>query len=157
MKHEGGLTAKPSRGTQRRKINLLWTCPKCHLSGLIEGAPWGETMVFLFKILSLRDPEPVNTRHAFWGRDEWRNTLSRTNMASPRAPWTKNPPAMQETQGPWVQSLGLRKSPGGRRGNPLQYCLENPMDRGAWWAPVHGVTKSRTRLSNQATTTLTWV
>ena len=34
-------------------------------------------------------------------------------------------------------------------GNPLQYsCLENPMDRGDWWAPVHGVAKSRTRLSN---------
>ena len=38
-----------------------------------------------------------------------------------------------------------------REGNvtPLQYfCLENPMDRGAWWAAVHGVTKSRTRLSD---------
>ena len=34
-------------------------------------------------------------------------------------------------------------------GNPLQYCcLENPMDRGAWWAAVHGVVKSRTRLSD---------
>ena len=34
-------------------------------------------------------------------------------------------------------------------GNPLQYsCLENPMDRGAWWAAAHGVTKSRTRLSD---------
>ena len=34
-------------------------------------------------------------------------------------------------------------------GTPLQYsCLENPMDRGAWWAAVHGVTMSRTRLSN---------
>ena len=33
--------------------------------------------------------------------------------------------------------------------NPLQYsCLENPMDGGAWWAAVHGVTKSRTRLSD---------
>ena len=32
-------------------------------------------------------------------------------------------------------------------GTPLQYsCLENPMDGGAWWAAVHGVTKSRTRL-----------
>ena len=32
-------------------------------------------------------------------------------------------------------------------GNPLQYsCLENPMDRGAWWTSVHGVTQSRTRL-----------
>ena len=37
----------------------------------------------------------------------------------------------------------------GSNGNPLQYsCLENPMDRGAWWAAVHGVTKSRTRLSD---------
>ena len=34
-------------------------------------------------------------------------------------------------------------------GNPLQYsCLENPRDRGAWWAAVHGVAKSRTRLSD---------
>ena len=33
-------------------------------------------------------------------------------------------------------------------GNPLQYCcLKNPMDGGAWWAAVHGVTRSRTRLS----------
>jgi len=33
--------------------------------------------------------------------------------------------------------------------NPLQYsCLENPMDQGAWWATVHGVAKSRTRLSD---------
>ena len=33
--------------------------------------------------------------------------------------------------------------------NPLQYsCLENPMDQGAWWATVHGIAKSRTRLSN---------
>ena len=34
-------------------------------------------------------------------------------------------------------------------GTPLQYsCLENPMDGGAWWAAVHGVSKSRTRLSD---------
>ena len=34
-------------------------------------------------------------------------------------------------------------------GHPLQYsCLENPMDRGAWWAAAHGVAKSRTRLSD---------
>ena len=46
---------------------------------------------------------------------------------------------------------GLGRSPGGGHGNPLQYsCLENPMDRGAWRATVHGVTKSWTRLSNSA-------
>ena len=44
---------------------------------------------------------------------------------------------------------GSRRSPGEGNGNPLQYsCLKNPMYRGAFWATVHGVTKSRTRLSN---------
>ena len=43
----------------------------------------------------------------------------------------------------------LGRHPGGGNGNPLQYsCLENPMDRGTWWATAHGVTKSRTQLSN---------
>ena len=42
----------------------------------------------------------------------------------------------------WVQSLGQKDLLGGGRGNPLQYsCLENPMDRGAWQATVHGVCK----------------
>ena len=37
---------------------------------------------------------------------------------------------------------GSGRSPGGGHGNPLQYsCLENPVDRGAWWATVHGVTE----------------
>ena len=40
---------------------------------------------------------------------------------------------------------GLGRSPGGGDGNTLQYsCLENPLDRGAWWATVHGVAKSGT-------------
>ena len=40
---------------------------------------------------------------------------------------------------------GSGRSPGGGCGNPLQYsCLENPMDRGAWWAMVHRVTESNT-------------
>ena len=43
---------------------------------------------------------------------------------------------------------GLGRSPRGRNGNPLQYSfLRNPMDRGAWWATVHGVAKSQTQLS----------
>ena len=48
---------------------------------------------------------------------------------------------MQET---WVLMPGSGRSPGGGHGNPLQYsCLENPIDRGAWWATVHCVTKSQ--------------
>ena len=47
---------------------------------------------------------------------------------------------------------GLGRSPGEGKGNSLQYsCLENSMDGGAWWATVHGVAKSQTRLSNFAT------
>ena len=52
---------------------------------------------------------------------------------------------MQEREGICV---GIADS-GEGNGTPLQYsCLENPMDRGAWWAMVHGVAKSRTRLSD---------
>ena len=43
----------------------------------------------------------------------------------------------------------LGRSPGKGNGNPLHYsCLENSMDRGAWWATVHGVTNSCTQLSD---------
>ena len=46
---------------------------------------------------------------------------------------------------------GSGRSPGGGHGNPLQdSCLENPMRRGAWRVTVHAVTKSWTRLSNEA-------
>ena len=42
---------------------------------------------------------------------------------------------------------GSGRFPGGGNGNPLQYsCLENPMDRGAWWVKVHKVTKSQAQL-----------
>ena len=66
-----------------------------------------------------------------------------------RAPWmaqrVKNALAMQETQEAQVRFPGQGRSPGEGNGNPLQYsCLENSMDRGAWWATVHGVSKSRT-------------
>ena len=54
----------------------------------------------------------------------------------------KNPPAMQGTR---VQSLSQEDSLEKGMATPLQYsCQENPMDRGTWWARVHGVTKSRT-------------
>ena len=46
---------------------------------------------------------------------------------------------------------GLGRSPGKGNGNPLQYSwLENPMDRGVWWAIVHGISTNQTRLSDSA-------
>ena len=54
----------------------------------------------------------------------------------------KNLPAMQETQ---VLSLGWEDALEEEDGNPFQYsCLKNLIDRGAWWATIHGVAKSRT-------------
>ena len=57
----------------------------------------------------------------------------------------KNPPDSAEDIREADSIPGSGRSPGGGHGNPLQYsCLENPTDRGAWRAIVHGVTKSRT-------------
>ena len=54
----------------------------------------------------------------------------------------KSPPAMWET---WVQSLGWEDPLEEGMAIPLQCsCLENPTDRGAWWAAVHGVTQNQT-------------
>ena len=53
---------------------------------------------------------------------------------------------------------GSGRSPGERNGNPLQYsCLEKPMDRGAWWAIVHRVAKSRTQLKRLNNGACTWL
>ena len=57
----------------------------------------------------------------------------------------KNPPANAEDIRDAGSIPGSERSSGGGHGNPLQYsCLENPMDRGAWWDIVHRVAKSQT-------------
>ena len=54
--------------------------------------------------------------------------------------------------GDWGSITKWGRHPGGGHGNPLQYsCLENPMDRGAWWATVWRVTKSQTCVSTHST------
>ena len=65
-------------------------------------------------------------------------------MGFPGGSVVKNPPANPRD----VSSIPeLGGSPGGGNGNPFQYsCLENSTDRGAWWATVHRVAKSQTRL-----------
>ena len=55
----------------------------------------------------------------------------------------KNPPA---NAGDMISVSGSESSPGGGNDNPLQYSCLNPMDRGTWWATVHRVAKSQTRL-----------
>ena len=65
-------------------------------------------------------------------------------LGFPGSPEVKNPPASGGDIGS-IHASG--RSPGVGNGTPLQYsCLENFMDRGAWWATVHGVTRSWTQL-----------
>ena len=60
----------------------------------------------------------------------------------------KNPPANAGDERDTGSVPGLERSPGGGKGNPLQYsCLESSVDRGALWAIVHGVTKTWRQLS----------
>ena len=76
------------------------------------------------------------------------NTHTHTHTASQVALVVKNLPANARA-GDTVSIPGSGRSPGEGNGNPLQYsCLENPMGREAWWATVHGVTKSWTRQSD---------
>ena len=70
----------------------------------------------------------------------------RSSSSAPRRDSTEPRPA-----GDLGLIPGLGRSPGGGHDSPLQYsCLEDPTDGGAWWAAVHGVTKSQTRLSDLA-------
>ena len=75
--------------------------------------------------------------------------LSDSIWASPVAQQAKNPPGMQETQETQVQPLGRKDPPEEEMATHARYsCLKNPMDRGAWQATVHRVTKSWTWLSD---------
>ena len=64
----------------------------------------------------------------------------------------KNLPANAEDIRDANSIPGSGRSPGGGPENPLQYsCLENPMDRAAWWATVHSIAKSQRRLKQLST------
>ena len=66
----------------------------------------------------------------------------------------KDKPANAGDAGDLDSIPGWERSPGEGSGTPLQYsCLEDPMDGGAWWAAVHGVAESRTRLGTHRTVT----
>ena len=66
----------------------------------------------------------------------------------------KNPPANAGETRAEGSNPGSGRSPGGGYSNPLNYSsLDNPMDRGTWWATAHGVTKSQTRLKQLSTHT----
>ena len=89
----------------------------------------------------------------------WTNSL-KLNGEAPQASHmvlvVKNPPANAEDVRDVGSIPGSGRSRGGRHSNPLQYsCLENPMDRGAWWATGHSTAKSPTRLKRLSTSAST--
>ena len=80
-----------------------------------------------------------NTNTPFWNQAHMNFGASLQTLV------VKNPPANAGDVRDTGSIPGLGRSPGGGHGNPLQYfCLENPMERGAWWATVRGVAKSWT-------------
>ena len=61
----------------------------------------------------------------------------------------ENPPANAGATGGVGSTPGSRRSPGGGKGNPLEYLYwDNPTDRGGWQATVHGVAKNQTQMSD---------
>ena len=91
------------------------------------------------------------------GKDGGSQLLCVSGPGFPGGSAVKDPPANTGDVG---STPGLGRCPGEGNGYPFQYCcLRNAMDRGAWWARVHGVTKSRTQLStskSQLYHTLLW-
>ena len=81
----------------------------------------------------------------FLSEEIWRNKMA--SQGFPNGSVVKNPPANTGASRDMGLIPRLGRFPGGGNGKLIQYsCLENPMDRGAWQATVHGVTKSRTLL-----------
>ena len=120
-------------------------CPlKSQEAPRAQNSPKGEQVLSqhtLSPLLQAQDPAPSPAgwvQLPLWGPGE---KATWTQRSAELPPPLKNPPA----NAGGIRDKGL--IPGGGHGDPLQYsCLENPMDRGAWQATVHGVTKSQTRL-----------
>ena len=71
-------------------------------------------------------------------------------MSFPGGSVAKNLPTNAGGAGHMSSIPGSERSPGRGNGNPFQYsCLGNPLDRGAWWAKVHGITRVRHNLATE--------
>ena len=115
-----------------------------HLSLVCENISINETLgLFFFERLQYSQPS------IYVGSTSTDSTNLRAKMGLLR--WLRAEESACSTgyAGATDSIPGLERSPGEGNGNPLQYsCLENLMDRGAWRTTVHGVTKSRTQLSD---------
>ena len=103
------------------------------------------TIIYLHSFTSLLNSQNLRTENNC--KEYWVSTLSKvTKLVVDRA---KAESKSSHSQWGWFPFRDTRLPSGEDNGTPLQYsCLENPIDGGAWWAAVHGVSKSRTRLSD---------
>ena len=124
--HTGNTSLIPGWGRSHREGNGNWFQYPC------LKIPWMEES---------GRPQPIGSQRV---RHDWVTslTLSEISQGSPGGSVVENLPDNTGATGVVSSIPGSRRSPGGGNGNPLQYShLENPMDRGAWWATAHGVTK----------------
>ena len=127
----------------------------------LHGTEGGEVDLCLtgMKLLLLEEGTGKGIELESWGKREWNRALCKLpkvfnklgglelQRGFPSALVGKNLPANTGDEEERGSIPGWGRSPGGRHGNPLQYTrLESLMDRGAWWATVHSVTKSWTWL-----------
>ena len=127
------------------KIKRTWNCRGEDLNFSVEWGSQGRLHLEAENWTKTLMVEREVARWLFGGRYWFGSSLS-PSWASLVVQMVKTLPAVWETR---VRALGWKRYHGWGNGNPFQYsCLENPMDRGAWWATVHGVTKSWEWLSD---------
>ena len=112
---------------------------------------WGIIKILVLLIEAILVLESVSLSSLIYGLKCSLITGEEFRDSFPGGTLVKSPPASAGDAGDTGSIPGSGGSPGGGHGNPLQYsCLGNPMDRGAWRATVHGVTKRPTELSDGA-------
>ena len=92
----------------------------------------------------------IHSTKIYWALSLFSSTFGQSSLDQGGSV-VKNPPANARHLRNGGSVPGLGRTPGEGNSNPLHYsCLENPMDRGAWWVTVHRVTKSQAQLSDWA-------
>ena len=137
-----------SAGVRDLNSHLIWACYRPPVSPR-NGDIWSQLCVVLVGLLV---STPIQRALINWLR-QYGCSISSTHSrlcvcgVSQVVLMVKNPPANTGDFRDLGSIPGLGRSPREGNGNPLQYsCMENPMDRGAWWAADHRVTKSWTPL-----------
>ena len=99
----------------------------------------------LIEDYSLGDSFSIVLRKLLQGSKGEANLFTYICISLELARWLKEPTCNAGDAGDTSSIPESGRFPGGGHGNPLQYtCLENPMDKGSWWTPVHWVTKNQT-------------